>query len=102
MELLTQALRNMTAVEDIPLDRMNLSSNACDMLMESLVANQAMNPSLKQIELFMAGGDSKIKPDQEGFRENVNFSDAAKAHVAALKANGVEVKEAIQRRSRAR
>ena len=72
----------MTAVEWIVLDGIQLpSASACDMVMESLVANQAQNPALKKIYV-KAGGE-----------HNENFSDAAKAHILALIAKGVNVRE---------
>ena len=82
MELLADVLRNMTAVEEINLSSIYLSSSACDMLMEVLTANQAQNPDLKKIYL-----------KETGDKDNKNFSEAAKAHIATLKAQGVEVKD---------
>ena len=76
MELMVEAIRNMTAIEDINLDSMGCNDdNASEMLMEALVANQALNPSLKKINLRYAG---KIE---------FNF----KAPINALRAKGVEI-----------
>lgn len=83
MERLTDAIRCMTAVKEISLRWISLpDSAACDMLMESLVANQEGNPNLSFIDLREAGGDW-----------NGHFSEAAKAHIATLKEQGVDIKE---------
>ena len=63
------------------------------MLIESLIANQTKNFALKEINLYMAGGDGTIEKRGEGYEENVKFSDAAKANIVALKAKGIEVRD---------
>ena len=57
------------------------TSEQCDQLMEAIVANQAENPALRDINLFSAGG----------FPDNEHFSEAALAHVEVLKEKGVTI-----------
>ena len=82
----------MTAVENIILGLAFLpSSSACDMLIDSLVANQAKNRSLRSISLYATGADSRKDRTDEGYQKNVNFSDTAKAQIATLEAKGITV-----------
>ena len=81
----------MTAVQSISVMSLCLTSSACDRLMDSIVANKDQNPALNCIWIFGTGADDKIERNEKGYGKNVNFSEAAKTQVAALKAKYVQV-----------
>ena len=82
LELLCKSIRKMTSVKAIFFSNNLLSGEMCDQLIEAIVANQAENPSLIDIDLIEAG-----------CYENFCFSPTAKSHIATLKTKGICIAE---------
>ena len=78
MGLLADALHKMTKVEEMNFKWLSLMPDACDILMEALLANQAINPALRKIDLSWVAG-----------KQNRRMSDASKQHIDTLRTFGI-------------
>ena len=85
LDALCEAIRAMTKARSLLLGGNNFkSANECDKLVEAVAANRDVNDSLIDVEMSDLGGHN-----------NKLFSEAAKAHIQALRVKGVTVAESM-------
>ena len=82
MELLCDIIARMTSISYLNLHFCFLGAEASDLIMAAIVKNSQSNDRLRNIDLFMTGGEN-----------NENFSVLVKEHIATLRSRGINIAE---------